>query len=637
MADSDIEIQKYYERIRSIEANLNFVKRQVAAISTIGTVTKSNSLDSNRFNAHVGDGLIHFRKETIELKDLLDTLLADPPADKEFLTYQLSANNWINRTAREAIGELNHFNGIFLEKFDALVTSNGAVITMTLTENNDANDLTMAFSDGLTALDVSGGGATITLEAGTDNTPKANYVYILQSGKVLVKSIAGWPATEHIKVGYFAVPSAGFVQTNNVYANQNMNDGTDSVILEGQLTDMAHRIRSMGGQYFSGIDAVVANNSDYLDIAAGNVEFKSQAGVVLQMHSHTFGAFDTSGGDLVLVKNWNGDAYHDITDLFDIVDDSAGVSLANKWFTIVVWGISNKSGELDYIVINLPSGSYVTQAKALEDTSGYTDFSIPRQFSLDSSTGFLIAAIVVKQAATWLYGSTKDLRGITVAFAVAGGTGTGITDHGSLTGLADDDHTQYILEDGTRAFSGNIDLSDNDILDIGNIGSATDEMSGDFYIADDKSIKLGSDQDAEIYVDGASGRLYIAHGANTWFFTSNLFYSNHILAKSSNVYDLGSTASEWRNIYLTSGIHFTQTQVGSLQHDGTDFIFTNTAGALRLNALNVLMDGAGGDDERLRLPYLTGVPASVDNGSIWMEADGLHIYYNGAEKLVAGV
>lgn len=32
--------------------------------------------------------------------------------------------------------------------------------------------------------------------------------------------------------------------------------------------------------------------------------------------------------------------------------------------------------------------------------------------------------------------------------------GGGVTDHGALTGLGDDDHTQYIKEDGSRAFSG---------------------------------------------------------------------------------------------------------------------------------------------------------------------------------------
>ncbi len=33
---------------------------------------------------------------------------------------------------------------------------------------------------------------------------------------------------------------------------------------------------------------------------------------------------------------------------------------------------------------------------------------------------------------------------------LAGGGGAGVTDHGALTGLGDDDHTQYALADGTR-------------------------------------------------------------------------------------------------------------------------------------------------------------------------------------------
>lgn len=36
----------------------------------------------------------------------------------------------------------------------------------------------------------------------------------------------------------------------------------------------------------------------------------------------------------------------------------------------------------------------------------------------------------------------------------------------------------------------------------------------------------------------------------------------------------------------------------------------------------------------LQLQNLSGVPSSPTNGMIWMESDGLHIYYNGAEKKV---
>jgi pectin methylesterase-like acyl-CoA thioesterase len=52
------------------------------------------------------------------------------------------------------------------------------------------------------------------------------------------------------------------------------------------------------------------------------------------------------------------------------------------------------------------------------------------------------------------------------ASSVSGGGG-GVTDHGDLTGLADDDHTQYILASGARAFTGNIDVGGNQITNVG--------------------------------------------------------------------------------------------------------------------------------------------------------------------------
>ena len=52
-----------------------------------------------------------------------------------------------------------------------------------------------------------------------------------------------------------------------------------------------------------------------------------------------------------------------------------------------------------------------------------------------------------------------------------------ITDHGSLLGLSDDDHTQYILVAGTRAFTGNQSFGDFNITNVGDI--ALDSISGD--------------------------------------------------------------------------------------------------------------------------------------------------------------
>jgi len=58
-----------------------------------------------------------------------------------------------------------------------------------------------------------------------------------------------------------------------------------------------------------------------------------------------------------------------------------------------------------------------------------------------------------------------------ITAAAAGG---GVTDHGALTGLSDDDHTQYLLTDGTRTLTGNQDFGGN-VVD--NYGAASSTLS----------------------------------------------------------------------------------------------------------------------------------------------------------------
>jgi len=66
-------------------------------------------------------------------------------------------------------------------------------------------------------------------------------------------------------------------------------------------------------------------------------------------------------------------------------------------------------------------------------------------------------------------GTTVDgIELSTHAHTGAGDQGAKV-DHGNLDGLADDDHTQYLLEDGTRAMSGNLDMGANEITNVGNV------------------------------------------------------------------------------------------------------------------------------------------------------------------------
>lgn len=343
------------------------------------------------------------------------------------------------------------FNGTFKESFNALETSDGATITLSL-EQSGGGDLTMKFSDGLSVLDCTPA-ATIALTAGSDTTPTTNYIYIPQSTKVLTKSTSSWPSGEHIKVAFLLVPSATKVQNDSgAYINQNWNDhraGTDN---QGHLAHICQNIRlTMGGANWASGVAPNATGSEYLEIVGTTpsaVYWKSTAGVAQQMHPHTIPAKDMSTGDDCHIVNDPVTPYLESTDLGnDITADANGISLSNKWFNLVFWMACNKTGQYEPLFCNLPTGSYTSQSLAEADTSGYDVTSLPREFVHESSTGFLVCRITCKRSPTgdWTLGSTKDLRGIP-AGASAGGGGGG----GALTEFPDNLFSIYNVSDDTK-------------------------------------------------------------------------------------------------------------------------------------------------------------------------------------------
>lgn len=304
------------------------------------------------------------------------------------------------------------FNGTFKENFNALVTATTGPDVVTLSiEKDGGGDLTMQFSDGLTFFDTTPA-TTIELTAGLDNSTTENFIFIPKSTKVLTKSTSSFPSEEHIHVGYFVVPSATFVESRGVYVNQNWNDDLSDSVGQGDLSHIGEKLRRLPASYFSGVDP---NGTDgYLTPTNLDTRFKSTSGLILQKHEHTFEAIDTSSSDIVLVKNWPGDSFHDISNLFDITTDSTGTTIGNnKFFNLIAWGVGNKTGEFSPVIINLPAGFYNTSSGALSDASSFDDFTMPREYNRESSTGFLIARITIqmKTSGTWVVVATTDLRG----------------------------------------------------------------------------------------------------------------------------------------------------------------------------------------------------------------------------------
>ena len=60
-------------------------------------------------------------------------------------------------------------------------------------------------------------------------------------------------------------------------------------------------------------------------------------------------------------------------------------------------------------------------------------------------------------------------------------TASGAADHGELSGLADDDHSQYLLADGTRNLDGNL-IIDNTATEALLVRKNAD--AGDVFIVD---------------------------------------------------------------------------------------------------------------------------------------------------------
>jgi hypothetical protein len=154
----------------------------------------------------------------------------------------------------------------------------------------------------------------------------------------------------------------------------------------------------------------------------------------------------------------------------------------------------------------------------------------------------LYRIIMQNIAGTPTYVETQDLR----AVSTLSGGGTAIVDHGTLAGLLDDDHTQYLLANGTRALTASWNLGGYDILTTGSLyatsasftaGTSTlfsatniqgdtgtpkltlSNASGSFLYYGSSYYKMGSNF-ASIYVNGAE-RIYISSSGNVGIGTTS--------------------------------------------------------------------------------------------------------------------
>jgi hypothetical protein len=218
---------------------------------------------------------------------------------------------------------------------------------------------------------------------------------------------------------------------------------------------------------------------------------------------------DGTIGDDAYVVNHDVTAYTNVADLTDITNDASGSTLTNRSFSIVMWGVANKSGEVSHLMLNLPTSTYTVGSPddAVSDANNYSVYDIPDQFQ---GVGYLIARFTFTKSGggAWSLYDTEDLRGKVPNTTAGGGGGGG--GGGASTWLALTDtpgaYTNYANKI-SRVNSGETGIEFREIAVQREFESAMSLLAGESAVVYDY-IDAG---DYDITLAGASD-LYIVNG-----------------------------------------------------------------------------------------------------------------------------
>jgi hypothetical protein len=267
--------------------------------------------------------------------------------------------------------------------------------------------------------------------------------------------------------------------------------------MDGQTHYYLHYTRGL--QYVDGLglgDFVIGNGS--LDTHA---QFSVAIGSIADEDiGLTVSAITSTTGLPILYRNGASGDWRLATQAgFSVYKNPSGTTnrLMYNQFTGGSWQLT-EIGEGNYVLCHIFATTGKTnQIVALMGQAEYTTSVAARAGVQDEISDLLLGDLPtpeIRPIASVIfqtdkdYGNTINARVIEVTL---GGDdyvdwrsnelprGTIPADHGSLTGLSDDDHTQYLLINGTRAMTGTLDMGSNNITTTGtisgiNVTSGTD-------------------------------------------------------------------------------------------------------------------------------------------------------------------
>lgn len=322
-------------------------------------------------------------------------------------------------------------DGMSYQRQDIFLTVESGNVYVDI-EKVGGGDLTYVFGQREFILDCTTGSgeagkARIQLNEGTEQNPQKNWVYVVRgTGETdAVLSVAtSSPTGEIAMVATLIIPDDATLLSYGEYGSRRWTEAKE-VDGKGVISTILRKLRGFGAKYESGLAANLTID-DVPD--PDDVDFTINAGVVEQIYYQNVDALQLSV-DGARVVNSEIQPYRRITNLNQILTDSTGTSLANKYYQLVVAISRNLKNGTDQIYINKPNGSYLNASNAFNDVNGYSVTTFPSEY--DTIT--LICAFVLRYSpsgsGSWFnealgFGVNNiDLRGQTPGVG-AGGSGT---------------------------------------------------------------------------------------------------------------------------------------------------------------------------------------------------------------------
>lgn len=570
ITDSPIVSDQNTFWINAIDGNAVFGARGTW-LPTGGFSGFSNTLDTNSTLDVNGD--IAFIRHDAELlrRYIIDTNSTDMILRDPIGTYTLAAlaldttlvsgdeNHLVivdgNIDFSDDMDDLFHiFNGVMLETIDVNVTSDGVTVDLEI-EAEGGGDLTLVFSDEFSTFDTTPK-ATIALTVGSDASPTLNYIFIPQSTKVLTVNTTGFPNEQLAPVATVLVQSASSVQSDSAYKVHVWTDHSKSDTNQGHISHINEWIREQHATWVSGV--VQTASVTTLGGLEDDVNFTTTSGVAFQLHRHAFRAFDDPHNYYVVNDSPN---FRLITNLNDINALSDNTPIANNnYFSLVLWGVVSEDLNDSKLMVNLPSGTYVTSATAIEDRSKFTNFTIPSDFK---GTGFLISRLTLRfqtvSSGTWTIVDEEDLRG---QFPQTGAGGS----QSFVTEFADNAFKIFDETDATKEFvfqADNITTATTRTYtapDANGVLALTTELDGSIVHTTDTNASTACTNQEVLLGDGTCLSRFVLDtnitGGGTGLFDGNLF-SIGIMDEDFNSFKIdvnagGNDILDSNNVELTT-------------------------------------------------------------------------------------